>query len=151
MMVSKNQSGFDILYPGSVQYSLGCTYSQMGDTVRSALKVFKALSDETRLRVLNLILERECCVCEIVQAMRISQTRASRSLSTLHDAGLLKVRRDGLWVLYSIDEEAIKRSYDGLTEIVRNSLKDNEVTTLDQERLKTAVREGPCSKWVFVD
>ena len=111
--------------------------------MRSALKVFKALSDETRLRVLNLILERECCVCEIVQAMRISQTRASRSLSTLHDAGLLKVRRDGLWVLYSIDEEAIKRSYDGLTEIVRNSLKDNEVTTLDQERLKTAVREGP--------
>ena len=72
------------------------------------LKVFKALSDETRLRIVNLVLERECSVCEIMQAMRISQTRASRGLTVLHNAGILKLRRDGLWVLYSIDEEGIK-------------------------------------------
>ena len=116
-----------------------------------ALRVFKALSDETRLRVLNLVLERECCVCEIMKAMRISQSRASRSLSILYDAGLLKVRRDGLWVLYSIDEKFMGKSYAGLTEIVRNSLKDSEVAITDQEKLKTAVREGPCSKLVFAD
>ena len=110
------------------------------------MKVFKALSDETRLRVFNLILERECCVCEIMQAMRISQSRASRSLSILCNAGLLRVRRDGLWVLYSIDKETMKKSYDGLAMIVRNSLEDSEVAALDRERLKTAVREGPCSK-----
>ena len=119
--------------------------------MRSALKVFKALSDETRLRVFNLILERECCVCEIVQAMQISQSRASRNLSILYDSGLLKVRRDGLWVLYSIDEEVMKKSYDGLPEIVRNSLKDTEDAALDIERLKTAERKGPCSKWVFIN
>ena len=119
--------------------------------MRSVLKLFKALSDETRLRVFSLLLERECCVCEIVQAMHISQTRASRNLSILHDVGLLKVRRDGLWVLYSIDEEAIKKSYDGLPSIIGNSLKDAEIVALDRERLKTAVRQGPCSRWAFDD
>lgn len=119
----------------------------MGGTLR----VFKALSGETRLRVFSLVLERECSVCEIMQAMRISQSRASRNLRVLYDAGLLKVRRNGLWVLYSIDKQAVKKSYDGLAEIVKNSLKDSEVAALDRERLKTAVRQGPCSKSVFVD
>ena len=108
------------------------------------LKVFKALSDETRLRILNLLLERECSVCEVVQAMRISQTRASRNLGILHDAGLLKVRHEGLWVLYSIDEESVKKFYPGLAEVIRGTLEGNEVVALDRERLKTAVREGPC-------
>lgn len=107
-------------------------------------KVFKALSDETRLRILNLLLERECSVCEVVQATRISQTRASRNLSILHDAGLLKVRREGLWVLYSIDEESVRKFYPSLTEVIRSTLEGDEVAVLDQERLKTAVREGPC-------
>ena len=108
------------------------------------LKVFKALSDEIRLRILSLLLERECSVCEVVQAMRISQTRASRNLGILHDADLLKVRREGLWVLYSIDDENIKKFYPDLTGVVRGTLKDSEVATLDRERLKTAVPEGLC-------
>jgi len=135
----------------SVFYTYSCTYSKTVNTTRNALKVFKALSDETRLRVFSLVLERECSVCEIMQAMRISQSRASRNLSILYDAGLLKVKRDGLWVLYSIDKEAIKKSYDGLAEIARNSLKDSEIAALDHERLKTAVRQGPCSQSTFVD
>ena len=57
--------------------------------------MFKALSDETRLRVLNLLLERECCVCEVMQALNISQSRASRALKSLHDAGILKLEKEG--------------------------------------------------------
>ena len=119
--------------------------------MHSLLKVFKALSDETRLRVFNVLLERECCVCEVAQALRISQTRASRNLTILYEAGLLKVSRTGLWVLYSISEEAMVGLYHGLPEIIRNSLRDNEIISLDLERLKTAVREPQCSKIVFSD
>ena len=108
------------------------------------LQAFKALSDETRLRIINLLLERECSVCEVIQAMNISQTRASRGLTTLYNTGILKVRRDGLWVLYSIDEEGINKSYDCLIQLVRNTLKGNELTDVDRERLKSAVRESPC-------
>jgi ArsR family transcriptional regulator len=112
--------------------------------VQNPLKLFKALSDETRLRIINLLLERECCVCEVIQAMKISQTRASRGLSTLYNTGILKVRRDGLWVLYSIDEEGIEESYDCLVQLIRGALKGNEVADVDRERLKNAVRESPC-------
>ena len=112
--------------------------------MQAILRLFKALSDETRLRIINLVMERECSVCEIMQAMKISQTRASRGLTTLHNAGILKVRRDGLWVLYSVDEEGIEKSYDCLIQLIRSTLKGNEVANLDRESLKSAVREGPC-------
>ena len=69
--------------------------------MRELTKAFKALSDETRLRILNLLMERECCVCEVMQVLNISQSRASRSLSALYDAGFLKLRREGLWSLYA--------------------------------------------------
>ena len=79
--------------------------------MRDLVKAFKALSDETRLRILNLLLERECCVCEVMQVLDISQARASRNLSTLYEAGLLKLRRQGLWALYSVDKEGLKEHY----------------------------------------
>jgi len=59
---------------------------------------------------LRLLMERECCVCEVMQALDISQTRASRNLGILEDAGFVKSKRDGLWVVYSIDEEGMKNT-----------------------------------------
>jgi len=112
--------------------------------MQTTLRLFKALSDETRLRIINLLLERECCVCEVMQATKISQTRASRGLTTLYNTGILKARRDGLWVLYSIDEEGMEKSYDCLPKLIRSALKGDELADLDRERLKGAVRESPC-------
>jgi DNA-binding transcriptional ArsR family regulator len=61
----------------------------------------QALSDSTRLRILNVLMEHECGVCEVMQAMDISQTRASRNLKILGDAGFLNMRTDGLYTLYT--------------------------------------------------
>ena len=66
--------------------------------MQNVLKVFKAVSDQTGLRIINLLLERECSVCEC------------------------------------------------LTQLVRSVLDGNELAALDRERLKTAVREGPCKE-----
>ena len=111
--------------------------------MRELVKAFKALSDETRLRILNLLLERECCVCEVMQALEISQTRASRNLSALYDAGLLKLRKDGLWSLYSIDQEAMKEYFSDLVEAVRKGLEGNQAVALDRVRLEKSERVGP--------
>ena len=111
--------------------------------MRYLVKAFKALSDETRLRILNLLLERECCVCEVMQALGISQTRASRNLSALYDAGFLKLRKDGLWSLYSIDKEGMQEYFSELVKAVSKALEGNEVAALDRERLKKAERVGP--------
>jgi ArsR family transcriptional regulator len=69
------------------------------------LKPFQALSDETRLRILNIVLQRECCVCEVMAALEISQTRASRNLKILEDAGFLQSRRTGTWIHYSLNQD----------------------------------------------
>lgn len=110
--------------------------------MRDLTKAFRALSDETRLRILNLLLERECCVCEVMQALVISQTRASRNLSVLYDAGFLKLRKDGLWSLYSIDQKGMSQHFKALVEAVHKGLEGNEVVALDRERLKNAERVG---------
>ena len=111
----------------------------MRDLVRAA----KALSDETRLRILNLLLERECCVCEVMQVLDISQTRASRNLNLLYDAGLLKLRREGLWAYYSIDKTDLEDYLSLLLDAVERGLRENEVADLDREHLKEAERLGP--------
>jgi ArsR family transcriptional regulator len=114
-----------------------------GYEMRDLVKAMKALSDETRLRILNLLLERECCVCEVMQALDISQTRASRNLSALYDAGFLKLRKDGLWSLYSIDNEEMKPHFADLVEAVRKGLDGNGLVAEDRKRLKKAKRVGP--------
>ena len=111
--------------------------------MRDVVKSFHALSDETRLRILNLLLERECCVCEVMQALDISQTRTSRNLSVLYDAGFLKLRKDGLWSLYSIDRGGTREYFSNLVEAVTKALEGNEVAALDRERLQKAERVGP--------
>jgi len=111
--------------------------------MRDFAKLFKALSDETRIRILKILLERECCVCEVMQALDISQSRASRNLGILQDAGFVRSRRDGLWIVYSIDEQRMKSHTASLIELLRTSLVDDEILSQDRERLSQAVRVGP--------
>ena len=113
--------------------------------MRHLVKAFKALSDETRLRILNILVERECCVCEVEQALGISQSRASRNLGTLYDAGFLTLRKDGLWSLYSIDREGMPAYFPDLVETIGKALEGNQIVAQDRERLKKAKRmEAGC-------
>jgi ArsR family transcriptional regulator len=111
--------------------------------MRDFAKLFKALSDETRIRILKVLLERECCVCEVMQALNISQSRASRNLGILEDAGFIKSRRDGLWIVYSIDEQRMNSYAAPLIELLRGSLVNDKIILQDKERLSHAVRTGP--------
>ncbi len=106
------------------------------------VKAMKSLSDDTRLRIINLLMVRECCVCEVVQALDISQTRASRNLTMLYDAGFLKFRKEGLWSLYSIRDEDMPEYLSKLLESVASALAGNKVAIADRERLKSASRTG---------
>jgi len=115
----------------------------MEDNMRELVKVYKALADESRLRVLNLLLERECCVCEAMQALEISQSKASRILSALYDVGFLKLRKDGLWSLYSIDWDGMDVHLENILKANTNAFKGNRQMDIDLERLKKAERVGP--------
>ena len=73
--------------------------------MRTLASVFKALSDETRLQMLGLLLkEGELCVCDFVAVLGVSQSKASRHLRHLVHAGLLQDRREAIWVHFRITE-----------------------------------------------
>lgn len=64
--------------------------------------LFRALADGTRLRLLNLIAEREICVCYFVEILRASQPKISRHLAYLRKAGIAAARREGKWMHYRL-------------------------------------------------
>jgi len=76
--------------------------------LKKSVSLFHALSDETRLVLLERLNEGERCVCELTDAMKASQSRLSFHLKVLKDAGLIRDRREGRWMYYSIDPAAIE-------------------------------------------
>lgn len=67
-------------------------------------QLFKAFADETRMRILNLVAQRERCVCEFQEILRLPQPKISRHLAYLRRSGLLVARREGKWIHYSLAE-----------------------------------------------
>ena len=65
-------------------------------------RLFKALGDATRLRILGLLLTGEVCVCDIHESLKIPQPKASRHLAYLRRSGLVETRREGLWIHYRL-------------------------------------------------
>jgi len=64
--------------------------------------VFRAFSDRTRLRILNLLRPGECCVCDLVRVIGAPQPTVSRHLAYLRKAGLVTARKEGLWMYYQL-------------------------------------------------
>ncbi len=75
------------------------------------LPIFKALSDETRLRIITLLKEGELCVCDIAETLKMTQPNISFHLGMLKEAGLIKDRKNGRWIHYSLDESDIFRRF----------------------------------------
>ncbi len=74
-----------------------------------AVRWFHALSDETRLEIVRLLSHGERCVCELQKTIGAAQSRLSFHLRALKDAGLVTDRREGRWVYYSVNREALKQ------------------------------------------
>lgn len=120
-----------------------CAFSHITAAMRELVRACKALSAETRLRILNIVMVRECSVSEVMQALQISQTRASRNLGALYNAGLLASRREGAWVLYSVDEEGLDGHSLQLLDPLRSMLTADRVARQDVVRLEQAKRFDP--------
>ena len=74
-----------------------------------ALKVFKALGEDTRLRIIRALQEQERCACELPAIIGRTQSNTSMHLSKLHDQGLIKNRREGKKVIYALADDDLKR------------------------------------------
>ncbi len=105
--------------------------------MKAAAQIFKALGEETRLRIMALLVRRrELCVCDIVAALDLPQSSVSRHLAALRNAGLVDDRRQGIWMHYRVNREGTEHGatlFDLLTAMLRTF----EQAAADQRRLET--------------
>jgi ArsR family transcriptional regulator len=111
-------------------------------------QVFKGLADANRLRIVNLLLHGELCVCDIQYVLENSQPNVSRHLAYLKNSGIVLDRRDGYRVFYRIanPRESNRKL---LFDFLRQIFKDEHQLEQDTKRLKEAIASGSCtiSEW----
>ena len=98
-------------------------------------RLFQALGDATRLRILGLLVAGEVCVCDIHETLKIPQSKASRHLAYLRRAGLVATRREGLWIHYRLADvsDPVLRA---ITVAVNHALTHVDVVRQDAARLQ---------------
>jgi len=112
-------------------------------SVRSTSRLFKALGDETRLRIVALLAHGELCVCHIQEALGLSQPNISRHLGILRSVGVVSDRREGTWVYYGLTPPADPDCARYLRELVQ-TFSGRDVLRRDVERLLRTRGPGAC-------
>jgi ArsR family transcriptional regulator, arsenate/arsenite/antimonite-responsive transcriptional repressor len=100
-------------------------------------RLFAALADPTRLRLLNLMRGREVCVCYFVEILQQGQPKISRHLAYLRNAGVVRARREGKWMHYRIEMPDDEGAAAILTEVLRALERDPQMRA-DEARLSRA-------------
>lgn len=110
--------------------------------MRQAIKVFKALSDPTRLRILMLLLNGELCVCELVFILKMEQSRISHQLRILRDADLVEDIREGKWTNYRIPDKTKIYLRAILDKTLKDNLSDSKEFEEDRKNLQICLKEN---------
>jgi len=104
--------------------------------MKKIAQIFKALGDETRLRILALLIDGdELCVCDIMAALNLPQSTVSRHLSSLRNVGLVEDRRQGVWMNYRINQDEIEHA-SAIFELLAGILAGLEQAEEDRRHLK---------------
>ena len=112
--------------------------------MREEARLFKSLADETRLKILWLLMgQEELCVCDIMGVLGITQSKASRHLRYLFNAGLVTDRREGLWMYYRISVAFGSREGKFL-QVLREVLATQPDARALSEQLQQWLREKSC-------
>ncbi len=106
------------------------------------LRVFKALADGTRLRIIRLLRERDLCVCEIVFILGLAQSRRSHPLRILREAGLVEDTRDGQWIIYRLSPGSRAMIVDLLDIVAGGQPGPAREWAADRRMLKACLEKG---------
>jgi ArsR family transcriptional regulator len=108
-------------------------------------QLYKALGDETRVRIVHLLTRRgELCVCDVETILDVSQSKASRHLNYLKQAGIVEDRRDGTWVYYRLARNARPSLRAAIREL-RKELADDTVALADLDNAECCARGQDCT------
>jgi ArsR family transcriptional regulator, arsenate/arsenite/antimonite-responsive transcriptional repressor len=107
-------------------------------------KLFKALGDRSRLRIINMLSEKSLCVCEIKEILGLSQSTVSGHLRVLKEAELVEDEKDGLWIEYRLCRD--KKLNDAVLDLILETLEPDKKMTDDRMAALKANRETICKK-----
>lgn len=109
-------------------------------------KIFKALSDKNRLRILKMLQRKPLCVCEITDVLQLATSTVSQHLSLLSDAGLIIGEKDGKWINYRINLQPDDNSITSALLYVQMILNNDETVKKDTELILNVDRNKLCCK-----
>ena len=112
--------------------------------MRNLVKVFKALSDSNRIRILKMLEERHLCVCEITEVLKLASSTVSKHLSILRNAELILDEKDGKWVNYYLNQQQMDEYVRQLLPLIKSWLPDDSTINQDKEKVKTVDRNFIC-------
>ncbi len=107
-------------------------------------QIFKAFADETRMRILHILTAGELCVCDIMSILNLPQSKVSRHLAYLRKCGLVKARKNGLWVYYLLKKPRNKIQ-ESIWSCVKTCLNAVPILKRDLNKAKEAVKRQACS------
>ena len=114
--------------------------------MKDFIKIMKALSDPNRLMIVKMLQRKMMCVCEIREALQISQPSASKNLKILEDSGLVDFKKDGLWVNYHLTDGGTSPYVATLLGNLRHWLEDEPEVKELIKKLPHIRREEICRK-----
>lgn len=112
--------------------------------MREISMLFKAVSDRTRLRILLMLRDRPLCVCEIRQVLQLAISTVSKHLATLRNAGLITDFKDGKWVNYRRQDDAVEPRIRSVLQLVDQWLELDQTVIKDREQAARADRNAIC-------
>lgn len=112
--------------------------------MRQLTKIFKALSDSNRLRILKMLEVRPLCVCEITEVLQLATSTVSKHLSLLREADLIVDSKQGKWVNYQINHSTENNYARQLLPMLQDWLPNDTMVKKDQEKVQTVNRNTIC-------
>ena len=112
--------------------------------MKKIVKLYKTLSDSSRLRILKLIENDELCVCEITEILGLATSTVSKHLSILSDSNLIKHRKDGRWINYQLNYNIENNYYKSILITTLQNLDKDEVVLKDKDKLLMVDRMRIC-------
>ena len=141
--MTKQQDNGRSTRPEDSQTNIALNAMKQEDSCDGVDRKFRAFSDRTRLRILHLLCDREHCVGDIVEILQVPQPRISRHLGHLREAGLVTVRKNGLWSYYSLTP-ARGQFHRKLLECLANCFHDVPELQADDARAAKVRKSGGC-------
>ncbi|MFC1856723.1 ArsR/SmtB family transcription factor [Thermodesulfobacteriota bacterium] len=114
--------------------------------MKDFITVMKALSDPNRVKIIKMLQHKKMCVCELQAVLQIAQPTVSKHLKILENAGLVKYRKDGLWVDYQLSDGSRTPYAASLLGNLRHWLEDDPETINMVKRIPFIQREQICKK-----